>query len=357
MAGSGTGGKDHFGARVIGQDQRFALHLGQRHGGESNEKGVFGIKIRAGALGRGDRTEVKPWIGGGLTSRPQIAGARALCDALFGKGDCGIRGKGRAVDPDQVIGRRRVGVARDGFIRTGGDQEGQDKRDAHDTGMECASRPVNLHEKARFPVILDTMLKKSRLTLRALGVVGLGLAILVSLNVPGAFQFPTYRLIGGESTVTMVGYTGMTMVQRGEIEAWRKKSRHFGAFAIGTAGAWGSTWGYNDVDAAEQRALGNCGGTSKSCRVVARMVPTREPVDGELAVSRSTATRFLEYSDYGGAKAFAIAPTGASGWSWSALTRTRAKARALARCEEQLAEGSVQPQDRPVCRVVHASWR
>lgn len=223
--------------------------------------------------------------------------------------------------------------------------------------MECASLCVNLHEIARFPGIVDAMLKESRLTLLDFGVVGLGLAILVSLGAPGAPQSPTYRLIGGETTVTTEGSSGMTKVQRSKIEDWRKKSRHFGAFAVGTGGTWGSTWSYNDLDAAEQRALQNCGGSSKSCRVIARMVPASAPADGELAVSRSTATRFLEYSDYDGAKAFAIARTGASGWSWNSRTRGRAEARALARCEQQVAEGGKPALDEPACRVVHASWR
>lgn len=70
----------------------------------------------------------------------------------------------------------------------------------------------------------------------------------------------------------MTGITGMSLraaLAAGLFAAACAPAAAAGALAIGACGAYGQTYGFSTVAAAEKRALAQCEG--KDCRIVARM--------------------------------------------------------------------------------------
>lgn len=170
---------------------------------------------------------------------------------------------------------------------------------------------------ARIPCQIAAVFRKLNiLTKRDWFVVCIGLCVLVALQLRASPDVENLTLSEAEAAY----------------QKWDRNVNGAGAFARGSDGAYGYTYGYNTVAAAQAAALAYCHSESAHCRIV----ETRNDavqiagVDMPLAPQGQRALKFFLTRQ--GYKAFAASPNGAVGYAYQHTSTIAAKQEALRTC-------------------------
>lgn len=150
------------------------------------------------------------------------------------------------------------------------------------------------------------------------------------------------------------GAPRLTRASRPAYQEWQTMEA-VGAFAVSEDGAWGRTHGYASMAAARRDAIATCAPfTDLQCRVYATRAPDGlHDHPGFIAHARNRAT-LAAYRAKPMIRAFAIAPNGATGWSWGYGSHAEAASRALAACRastEHRVRGRAEDTDCVLVRV------
>lgn len=196
---------------------------------------------------------------------------------------------------------------------------------------------------------------KRTFTLLDFGLVALAAVIAVQMLLARrAPAFPPVHLELAETRLEIRAAKPDDPDQRAALQRWIADAAHYGAFATSPDGAWGWTDRYNDAAMAEASALAFCARRGTGCAVIAVSVPETPAPEGHVTMRRENVVDFLDYRDLPGARAFAVAESGASGWAWDYRSRAEAEAAALANCASRNAERA---DDLPqtTCRVIDSA--
>lgn len=191
-----------------------------------------------------------------------------------------------------------------------------------------------------------------------LKIVLLSLMFSIASSVAHSEQLKIY------STKPKVLIHSKTELDKGQRKKFKSKNfrraGYFSALAISADGAWGSSTGNNELDAAVQTALAYCNNelepNEAKCALYATIVPKDyKKREGYSLSTENTKFYISEFKDFSGPKAIA-ASTGISIWSvWNADSLASAKKDALRSCEKDRIKHQTALARESKCRLIYAS--